>query len=143
MKRDPQAKKKGYSNKGYIEALNKGLLPHYLHSQLFIQYNSGIHSSRAVRAFLLRHHVNTIVWATYSPDLNPIKHLWWHLKKRMFKYYPQYNNYSTATEECEGFLEALKECWKSTPRKLIKSLIMSMPHRFRACRRARGWQTKY
>ena len=143
MDRDPLAKKKGYSSKSYIEALTKGLLPHYRRSQLFMQDNAGIHTSRAVRAFLLTHYINTIAWPPYSPDLNPIEHLWWHLKKRMFKHYPQYNNYSTAIEEWEGFVEALKECWKSIPGKLIKALIMSMPRRLGACRRARGWQTKY
>jgi hypothetical protein len=99
MKRDPQAKKKGYSSKSYMEALIKGLLPHYRRSQLFMQDNAGIHTSHAVRAFILRHHINTIVWSPYSLDLNPIEHLWWHLKKRMFKHYPQYNNYSSAEEE--------------------------------------------
>jgi transposase len=143
MKRDPQAKKKEYSSKSYIEALTKGLLPYYRRSQLFMQDNAGIHISHAVRAFILRHHINTIVWPPYSPDLNPIEHLWWHLKKRMFKHYPQYNNYSSAEEEWEGFCEALKECWRGIPGKLIKSLIMSMPHRLQACRLARGWQTKY
>jgi hypothetical protein len=61
----------------------------------------------------------------------------------MFKFYPQYNNYSVAEEEWSGFCEALKECWRSIPKKLIKRLIMSMPQRLGACRRAQGWQTKY
>jgi transposase len=143
MKRDPQAKKKGYSSKSYMEALTKGLLPHYRRSQLFMQDNAGIHTSHAVRAFILRHPINTIVWPPYSPDLNPIEHLWCHLKKRIFKHYPQYNNYSSAEEEWEEFCEALKECWRSIPGKLIKSLIMSMPHRLQACKLVRSWQTNY
>jgi transposase len=143
MNRDQQAKKTGYSSKSYMEALTKGLLPHYRRFQLFMQDNAGIHTSHAVRAFLLHHHINTINWPPYSPDLNPIEHLWSHLKKHMFKYYPQYNNYSIAKQEWEGFCDALKECWRSIPGKLIRSLIMSMPNRLDACRRARGWQTKY
>jgi hypothetical protein len=32
MERDPDAKKRGYSGKSYMEALTKGLLPYYRRS---------------------------------------------------------------------------------------------------------------
>jgi transposase len=143
MERDSDAPRGGYSAKSYIEALTKGLLPHWRRSQLFMQDRAGIHRARVVRSFLQQHYIKTIDWPPYSPDLNLIEHLWWALKKRMYKHYPQYNNLSQAEEEWEGFVEALQECWRSIPSKLIKHLIMSMPQRLHACRRARGWQTKY
>jgi transposase len=143
MDRDPHTKKKGYSSKIYMDALAKGLLPHYRRSQLFMQDNAGTHTSYVVRAFLLRHHINTIAWPPYSLDLNPIEHLWWHLKKGMFGHYPQYNYYSVAAEEWEGFCDAFKECWRSIRGKLIKVLIISMPRRIYACRRAQGWRARY
>jgi transposase len=136
MERNPDAKKRGYSGKSYMEALTKGHLPHYRRSQLFMQDGAGIHRSRAVQSFLDQHHVNTIDWPAYLPDLNPIEHLWWVLKRRMFKLYPQYNNYSQAEEEWKGFCEALKECWRGIPKKLIKRLIMSMPRHLAAVRKA-------
>ena len=43
MNRDLYALKRGYSAKSYIEALTKGLLPHYRRSQLFMQDGAGIH----------------------------------------------------------------------------------------------------
>jgi hypothetical protein len=76
MERDPSAKKRGYSAQSYIEALKKGLLPHYRRSQLFMQDNVGIHRSRAVAAFHLEHHINTINLPAYLPNLNPIEDLW-------------------------------------------------------------------
>lgn len=143
MDRDLDAKKRGYSSKSYMEALTKGLLPHYRRSQLFMQDNAGIHTSRAVRLFHLNHHINCIKWPAYSPDLNPIEHLWYHLKRRMHKYYPQYNSLGTSGAEWDGFCSALKECWRRIPGALIRRLILSMPRRLAACRRAKGWQTKY
>jgi transposase len=88
------------------------------------------------------HHINTIDWPPYSPDLNSIEHLWRRLKRFMFKYYPQYNNYSRAEEEWDSFCEALKKCWRRIPGKLIRQLILSMPQRLAACRKACGWETK-
>jgi transposase len=143
MDRDSDAPKGGYSAKSYIEALTKGLLPYWRRSQYFMQDNAGIHRSHAVAAFLLRHHIQPIVWPAYSPDLNPIEHLWWVLKKLMYKHYPQFNNLSKAQEEWDGFCEALRKCWQSIPGKLIKRLILSMPARLAAVRKAHGWQTKY
>jgi hypothetical protein len=32
----------------------------------------------------------------------------------------------------------LKQCWQSTPARLIKRLIMSMPQQMAACRKARA-----
>jgi hypothetical protein len=108
-----------------------------------MQDNARIHTARVVVDFMAEHGITTLEWPPYSPDLNPIEHLWWVLKKMVFKRYPQYSNYSRAHEEWESFCEALKTCWRAIPGALIKALIMSMPRRLAACRKARGWQTKY
>jgi hypothetical protein len=34
-------------------------------------------------AFIRSYGITPITWPPYSPELNPIKHLWWHSKKRM------------------------------------------------------------
>jgi transposase len=140
---DPDAPHSGYSSQSYIGTLRKDLLSNWRRSQLFMQYKARIHTLRATSAFLAQHYITLITWPAYSPDLNPIELFWWHLKKRMFKNYPQYSNYSVAQEEWERFCDALKECWRSILSKLIKTLIMSMPRLMMACREARGWQTKY
>jgi len=64
-----------------------------------MQDNAGIHTSRKVRVFMQQHHINVIDWPPYSPDLNPIEHMWWVLKKMMYKHYPHYNNLVTAQDK--------------------------------------------
>jgi hypothetical protein len=57
MEHDPNAKKRGYSTKSYMEASTKGLLPPYRCTQLFMQDNAGNHRSNAVKAFHLEHRI--------------------------------------------------------------------------------------
>ena len=75
-----------------------------------MQDNAGIYTSKAAKRWLESKRIRYIKWPAYSPDLNPIEHLWWHLKKRMFKHYPYFNNYSIAKEEWDNFCKALQEC---------------------------------
>jgi hypothetical protein len=96
-----------------------------------------------VKAFPKEHRINCIKWPAYPSDLNSVEHLWFALKRRMYKYFPEYINYLVAQEEWDGFCEALKMCWRTIPAQLIKTLIMSMPQRLTAVRKARGWQTNY
>jgi transposase len=143
IEHNPDTPRGGYSAQSYIEALKKGLLPHWRHSQYFMQDNAGIHRSRAVLAFLHHHRIQPIIWPAYSPNLNPIEHLWWVLKKLMHKHYLQYNNLGKSQEEWDGFCNALRKCGQSISEKLIKRTIMSMPAQIAAVRKAQGWQTKY
>jgi transposase len=110
IERDPDAAHNGYSAQSYFKTLRKGLLPHWRRSQLFMQDNARIHTARVVVEFMEEHGITVLDWPPYSPDLNPIEHLWWVLKKMVFKRYPQYSNYSRAQEEWEGFCEALQTC---------------------------------
>jgi transposase len=143
MERDPNAKKGGYSSQSYIWALTKGLLPRWRAHQLFMQDNAPIHTARRTMRWLAEHRITPITWPPYSPDLNPIEHLWWRLKRMMYTQYPQYNNLSRAEEEWDSFCEALQACWLAIPGSLIKKLILSMGRRLSAVRKARGWNTKY
>ena len=59
-----------------------------------MQDNARIYTSRVVWSFLIDYYIIILNWPAYSLDLNPIKYLWWQLKRRINKFYLQYNNYS-------------------------------------------------
>lgn len=82
-------------------------------------------------------------WPPYSPDLNPIKHMWWALKKMVYKLYPELAIMGNAKADWTALQEAIKEAWLMLPDSLIISLVRSMPDPVEACRKAKGWQTKY
>lgn len=143
MERDPNASKGGYTAQSYIKTLEKGLLPHWSEGQLFQQDNAPIHTATATTTWFESHGITPIKWPPYSPDLNPIEHMWWWLKRNMHVLFPHYDNFSTAWGDWDGFCDALKEAWRQIPSRIIKALIMSMPRRIVAVSRARGWHTKY
>ncbi|OCK73155.1 hypothetical protein K432DRAFT_263171, partial [Lepidopterella palustris CBS 459.81] len=85
----------------------------------------------------------TIEWPPYSPDLHLIEHLWWALKKLVNKLHPEFQTMGGSDEESQLFCTALKEAWRKISNSLIRKLILSMPRRLAAVRKAKGWQTKY
>ena len=68
------------------------------------------------------------------PDLNPIEHLWEHLKKDKTKY--------VITSQ-DTLWNAINECWNNLKPEIIHKLIEFMPKRVSAVLKAKGGYTKY
>lgn len=69
-----------------------------------------------------------------SPDLNPIKHLWYVLAQKV-----KNSNCSNKKE----FKAKLLEEWQKISPKLTKKLVHSMPKRLKAVLQTNGYPTKY
>ncbi len=143
MTRDPRSLGGGYTAWSYIKALKEGLRPVYSRGQLFMQDNARVHTARSSMDWLELHDVEVLDWPPYSPDLNPIEHMWVALKRTLHKLHPEFDTMGDTEEEWAAFEAALKEAWAAIPDTLIQKLILSMPHRLAACKAAKGYQTKY
>ena len=73
-------------------------------------------------------------WPSYSPDLNPIEHLWYKVD-RMAKE----RSCNTTLE----LFEAVEAAWKAVPLSYLQNLIDSMPRRIEAVIKAKGGHTRY
>ena len=54
----------------------------------FMQDNATIYTAKKVKKWFKDEGIPLIDWPPYSPDLNPIKHLWAQLKQWINEHYP-------------------------------------------------------
>jgi hypothetical protein len=143
MDRDFESQKHGYSAESYLEVLDAEVGPHYTILGLeytFMQDNASIRTAYKVRDWFREHGVvNLTDWPPYSPDLNPIEHIWWELKKRLYQMFPEIANNKSETEHARQQLEsALQATWDTIDKKNFDCLYKSMPSRIEACIKAKG-----
>ena len=83
-------------------------------------------------------------WPPYSPDLNPIEHLWFLLKEKVYKINPDMENVRGGDDAVrEALFEALFKAWESLEDDYLHDLVWSMEKRVKAIIRSEGWYTKY
>ena len=126
----------------YVQILDDDLqasLQHYNKSPddiIFQQDNDSKHKCKKAKNWFQDHDFNVMEWPAQSPDLNPIEHLWSHLKRRLCEY----------EVEPEGMLELWKRVeveWGKIGPEVCQNLIESMPRQVAAVIRAKGGYTKY
>jgi len=148
MDRDFESKKHGYSANSYLEVLEAEVKPWYEKldpGYVFMQDNASIYTAGKVKKWFADHGVINITdWPPYSPDLNPIEHIWWELKKRVFEMFPEIAKDRSESEHSRQLLEsALQAAWDTIDKASFDCLYKSMPDRIEACIKAGGWHTKY
>lgn len=144
LERDWESKKHGYSARSYLEVLEDNLPFHYTDDLVFMQDNAPIHTATKVREWFQENGISTTDWPPYSPDLNPIEHVWKALKELVNQMYPElWNATSKAESDLQALEDALCKAWDDLPDSLFDSLVSSMTRRIEACIKAKGWHTKY
>ena len=87
MTRDETIKRNGYSANSYINVLNQALPRCWSLGIKFMQDNAPIHTVKKITKWFKDQGIPLINWPPYSPDLNPIKHVWAKMKQWIHEHY--------------------------------------------------------
>jgi hypothetical protein len=105
-------------------------------SVIFQQDGDSKHTSNMAQDTLIELGLEVMDWPAQSPDLNPIEHVWNHLKNEL-----RAENRIFATRD--DLWDGIQECMEPENRELCRNLIASMPRRVQAVINAKGGYTKY
>ena len=144
LARDFALKKMGYSANSYLEILNDNLLGIWQPGLIFMQDNAPIHKAKKVMEWFNENGIVITDWPPYSPDLNPIEHAWYELKKLVYQVNPDIDSVTGSDDKVREVLwKALEEAWTLIDVDMMKGLIESMDRRIKAVMDADRWYTKY
>lgn len=125
----------------YIDIIEQHLLPHveaWFGNDPFLyqQDNAPCHKAASVAQVLATHHITTLDWPPYSPDLNCIENMWSMLKRKL-------HVHQHVTRQ--NLIDRAMDMWENDEdiRKMCLSLIESMPRRIRECIASKGEYTHY
>jgi transposase len=134
----------------YVKLLEYLLLPvlkrvqDTLGDSIFQQDNAPVHKAAVVMDFFKKYNIQVEDWPPYSPDLNPIEHVWVELKRRLHSKDPDIGNSKGGPEKEKARLaEVLPYIWEEIPEASFQKLWKSMPDRVAAVIDAKGWYTRY
>ena len=143
MDRDFKSKKYGYSARSYIQVLDENLPSCWSPGLIFMQDNASIHTAYSVRNWFNDMGIPVADHPPFSPDMNPIEHIWWHLKNMVLKLHPELDEMGSGEEAVQALERALIEAWDAIPNSIFQECVDSIPTRVMAVIAADGWHIKY
>ena len=87
---------------------------------IFQHDNDPKHTSAYVKDFFKNPHINLLEWPAKSSDLNPIKHLWDHVKREVRK---------ASQNNIKELRETIVKIWDNISPDICKNLVNTMPRR--------------
>ena len=102
----------------------------------FQQDNDPKHTANIIKEYLATQVYDTMTWPAQSPDMNPIEHLWAHIKCEL-------NKYEKPASGMKELWERIQDVWLAIKKETCLNLIDSMPKRMQAVIKAKGYWTKY
>lgn len=121
-----------------------GVEEHIESEPIFMQDNAPVHKAKRVMKWMKEQGVEVMEWPPYSPDLNPIEHIWVHLKAKVHEMFPDLKFAKNTGEPFKRYLqECVEKAWWALDERIFENLAKTMPRRVEAVIRSKGWYTKY
>ena len=98
------------------------------------QDNDPKHTAKATKEFFKAKKWSILEWPSQSPDLNPIEHAFYMLKRKLK---------GTSPQNKHKLKMAAIQAWQSITREDTQQLVMSMNRRLQAVIACKGYATKY
>ncbi len=141
---DPNSARRGVTAERILACLKEHLPPLMEgEGKIFMMDGASVHTAGIVQDWLKEKGYTVMEWPPYSPDLNPIEHLWFPTKEGI---YPL----TETIEELRGEdnkkrLMAAEACaaWDRIPASKLDRFVATMQARCRAVIKAGGGHTKY
>ena len=111
---------------------------------LYMQDGAKVHTAKKCMSWFADHGITLYEHPPYSTDINPIEHIWVHMKAKLHEMYPDVFNMKGAPETIKARLaEVLPSVWDALDEKLFEVCLDSMPERVQAVIDSKGWYTRY
>jgi DDE superfamily endonuclease len=143
MERDKESERGGYSANSYLKILDEEMPKCFEPGRVFMQDNASIHIAKKVAQWFEDNGILILDWPPYSPDMNPIEHVWAKMKEWIVQHYPELSKLGKSQAAYNQLAKAIEEAWDTVDQEYIDNLIRDMPRRVAALYLAKGWHTKY
>jgi len=104
-----------------------------IHDFHFRQDNAPVNKAYSVMDWLEANNIDVLEHPPYSPDLNPIEHVWVELEKRLHQQYPRIGDPVGRKQAVKKRLvQVLPLVWETIPEEFFEKLWKSMPNKVAA-----------